>query len=131
MKKLLIASALSALLAAPAIAGPAEAAPSHKNMCSGIVSDGSGNLDKGALTLYWSLSNLHVNASDQTHNFRVKGIHGQIGVSDMTILGETADGSSARFLLPLDGLKTRGQPDTIALQFTDGTTFVGVCAPIK
>ena len=85
MKKLLIASALSTLLAAPAIAGPAEAAPSHKNMCSGIVSDGSGNLDKGALTLYWSLSNLHVNASDQTHNFRVKGIHGQIGVSDMTI----------------------------------------------
>jgi len=129
MKKILLAGAVLAI-AGPAFAN-APPQPLHKNMCSGIVSGQGGKVVGGAMDMRWNLATIQVEVGDSKIDFKVSNIHGRIGETDMTIDAESDDGSSIHFVMPLDGMDTRRQPDTVHIRFGDHTAFIGVCIPVK
>ena len=113
-----------------AVAGAASAAESHKNMCTGIVSDGNGKLANGGMIMHWSLTNIQIHTGETTTDFPVSAVRGKMGETNMVIVAEGIDGK-VHFTMPLDGMEKHSIPDTITVKFTDGTNFTGACVPIK
>jgi hypothetical protein len=131
--KTLIALGLLAMTE-PALANvPAHAPEGHKNMCTGLVAGPPTKpIINATLIMHWSLTNIHLKAGDTELDLSVTAIKGKMGKSDMVIEAEHEDkGSRAVFTMPLDGMEKRQVPDTLTVIFDDGTTFLGVCTPVK